>query len=194
MARLQTPLLSFSARQKLAGALTFAAPRNRPQAREYATPANPRSPAQLAHRAIVAQAVAYWTSTPQFQIAKDSWNLYAKVHRRKYNGYQAWIRAALKAYTLHPQCFFMQPALTWVFDNLTVGFFAPFYIGPPTDPGTFHITYGPKPDQQTYSKNAPAPLGSITIDTSTYPYGVVYLTVKKDNIPRNGITYKVASP
>jgi len=62
MARVTGPLMSIDASGTLAGAIVFAKWRGRNYVRRHAIPANPRSPAQLAARSIIAFLGAVWKS------------------------------------------------------------------------------------------------------------------------------------
>jgi len=62
MARVTGPLMSVDASGTLAGALTFAKWRGRNYVRRHAVPSNPRTPAQVTARAIVAFLGAQWKS------------------------------------------------------------------------------------------------------------------------------------
>lgn len=67
MVKLRGPCLSLDAAGSIGQALTFSTWRNRPYAKHYATPANPRSPAQTGWRAMVGFLQRYWSllTTPQ---------------------------------------------------------------------------------------------------------------------------------
>lgn len=191
MARLRGPLVSFSAHGKLAGALSLAAPRNRPQAREYTTPANPRTPAQIAHRAIVAQAVATWQALVTLPEHHDGWNLLAKHNRMPMTGYAAWIKNTVPGVQITDQVMYATGFGAWAADQLNIFMVAPFFIGPPVEPGLFNVTFGLTPDSMTYAEQVPVNVGWLAVDTTTYPETTMYFNVKKDGLFRSGIAYRV---
>lgn len=68
-------------------------PTGRLQLRRWVMPADPRTPAQVAHRAAFAAAVAAWQSMPQE--ARDSWRIPGKA--RNLPAYNAFLSAYLAA-------------------------------------------------------------------------------------------------
>ena len=62
MARVTGPLMSFDASGTVAGAIVFAKWRGRNYVRRHAVPSNPRTPGQIAARAIIAFLGKLWTS------------------------------------------------------------------------------------------------------------------------------------
>lgn len=60
MAKVRGGLFSLGASGKLAKTLVYSKWKAEPYAREYVTPANPRTPAQVAQRDTIKQAIEYW--------------------------------------------------------------------------------------------------------------------------------------
>lgn len=71
MAKTRGALFSLNASGKLAKTLVYSKWKAEPYAREYVTPANPRTPAQVAQRAAVAQAIEYWQLASLTQLVRD---------------------------------------------------------------------------------------------------------------------------
>jgi len=72
MAKVTGPLFSFSARGKLDKSIVYGSWKGISYVRKYATPANPSTPDQQAHRAVFTSAVAAWKLVPADQ--KILWN------------------------------------------------------------------------------------------------------------------------
>lgn len=190
MTRLRTPLLSFEARGSVSNAVAFANNRNRPQARAYATPHNPQTPAQQAHRATVAHAVELWPQLITTAEVHDGWNLHARTYRHHGTGYHAWLRNAIRIRKFGAQQAMVWGFGTWTGDTLSIGLFAPHYSGPPTFTDTFLVTYGSGPYNLNLSQQLIPPITFLELDMTGYPDTYVYYQVKYLDIYRSGINRK----
>ncbi len=76
MAKVIAPLFGFSARGKLDKSLIYSSWKGINYVKKYVTPANPKTPAQVAHRNLFSQAVSSWKSLADDE--KSAWNNAAK--------------------------------------------------------------------------------------------------------------------
>jgi hypothetical protein len=106
MAKITTPLLSFDARGKLAKTLVFSAWRGIATARQHVTPANPKTTAQTAHRAIVADMVYAWQYYFDEPVCRTAWTKAAAISGKPLSGYNAFLGAAIPAAALNPSASF----------------------------------------------------------------------------------------
>lgn len=74
MAKIRGGLFSLGASGKLAKTLVYSKWKAEPYAREYVTPANPRTPAQVAQRDAVKQAIAFWQLPQLTQVIRTALN------------------------------------------------------------------------------------------------------------------------
>ena len=88
MAKVTAPLFGFSASGRLNKALVYGSWRGIKYARMYAVPSNPRTPAQIAHRALFSAAVADWKELSPAE--KDNWNQQASG--RPLTGFNLFVR------------------------------------------------------------------------------------------------------
>ena len=91
MAKLTGPLMSIDARGSIAGALTFSAWKGRNYVRQLVTPANPKSPAQTAFRAMFGFLSRAWATLNDVQAGSQaSWQALAEAGN--YSAFNAFMR------------------------------------------------------------------------------------------------------
>lgn len=96
MAKLTGPLMSFGARGKLGGSLVYSAWKGINTARQLVTPSNPRTPAQIAQRDLLALIVEAWRSTSITQAIRLGWNKAAQLSGRSISGFNLFSSQLIK--------------------------------------------------------------------------------------------------
>lgn len=187
MAKLDTPLLSLRARGSLANSVSFANNRNRPQARAYARPTNPQTPAQQTHRADVATAVAYWHNATFTANMAPAWALHARTYRTRGTGYHAWMHNSVPIIKYGRQQGMVWASGPWIGNSLPITLIAPFYVGIPAIPGTFDIHYGDAPNHLHLTQHDTIFVGRISLDTTDWPQDYIYYEVSQLGLFRSGI-------
>jgi len=88
MAKVIAPLFGFSASGRINKALVYGSWRGIQYARMYATPSNPRTPSQMAHRSRFSAAVADWQQLDETE--KTVWN--EQASGRPLTGFNLYVR------------------------------------------------------------------------------------------------------
>lgn len=106
MSLLRTPLLSFSARGKIAKTLVYSAWKGLNTVRQYVIPANPQTTGQVdqrnAMKAVVAAFRYYFTNA----ICRTAWNLRAALMPGAQSGFNAYASNAVKIAVSNPDASF----------------------------------------------------------------------------------------
>ena len=101
MAKVTGPFMSIDASGTIYKTLTASIWKGRNCIRGYAIPSNPKTAAQVAHRAIFAAAVAGWQALPAEavdpiaapELGKDMWNIFAASCQPAISGFNAHTKA-----------------------------------------------------------------------------------------------------
>lgn len=93
MAKLNAPLLSFSASGQIAKSLVYFPWKGIDVVRQYVVPANPRSTDQTAQRNLMTAAVLAWHDALYTADDVTAWNRFAGVLAKIMSGYNAMVRA-----------------------------------------------------------------------------------------------------
>lgn len=97
MAKPKTPLLSFGARGAIAKSVTFSKWKGVHVAKEYATPSNPKTPAQQADRTAFSQAVQLTQQAFLDPNVKQGWNNLAGTQGNRQSGFNLAVSAVKAA-------------------------------------------------------------------------------------------------
>ena len=103
MAKVTGPLLSFSARGKLANSMVFSAWKGIQDVRQFVVPANPRTTEQVAQRGLFANAVARWHELTGDD--RDAWNRSAGVAATPQTGFNAHTRNDIALQRVSPDAY-----------------------------------------------------------------------------------------
>ena len=95
MAKVAAPFLSLSAGGKFADTLVAAKWKGIPYMRQYVVPSNPKTTAQVAHRALFTAAVLFWQTIKTVPVMVTAWALEALVASKTQSGFNAFIAAVL---------------------------------------------------------------------------------------------------
>ena len=95
MAKVSGPLLSLSASGKFANTMVAALWKGIPYMRQYVVPANPKSTAQVAHRALFTASVLIWQTIKTVAAMATAWNLEALVAADTLSGFNSFIKNSL---------------------------------------------------------------------------------------------------
>lgn len=96
MAILKAPLLSLGASGQLGKTIVTSTWKGIKTGREYVIPANPRTPGQLAQRALLTASVLLWKLTQTTEELRTAWNLAANVNPRPLSGFNEFTSAQVK--------------------------------------------------------------------------------------------------
>lgn len=119
MAIVQTPLLSFGARGHIAKAITFRHSKRMDLASAYTVPADPKSPEQLAQRALFARAGSFWGTMLTSTRVREAWRRYAYISKRRTPPFQTFAGETLSR-PLTPESYYYTTPILWsATDNVT---------------------------------------------------------------------------
>lgn len=96
MAILKAPLLSLGASGQLGKTIVTSTWKGIKTGREYVIPANPRTPGQLAQRALMSASVLLWKLTQTTEALRTAWNLAANANPRPLSGFNEYTSAQVK--------------------------------------------------------------------------------------------------
>ena len=164
MAKLVGPLMSFGARGKLGGSLVYSAWKGIATARQLVTPANPRSPDQVAQRDLLSVIVAAWRSTEVSQTVRTGWNKAAQLTGRALSGFNLFASQLVKLVAEVPDASFVSAVASSSIggvqftmlnlDDLTTG----------DEAGNFTAFVGDSPDALLTDITAAISAGVLTLD------------------------------
>jgi len=92
MAKVTTPLLSFTARGQIAQTLVYFPWKGIDAVRSYVVPANPNTAGQQTQRTIFGDAVAAWHTIGLDALDVSAWNRYAASLTKAMSGFNAFVR------------------------------------------------------------------------------------------------------
>ena len=98
MAKVKSPLMSFSATGQLAKSLVFSTWKGIDDVRQYVVPANPRSAGQVAQRGLMTDAVALWHSSTRNTDDAAAFNIRASVEANPMSGFNIFCKECIAAY------------------------------------------------------------------------------------------------
>ena len=182
MAKLTGPLMSFGARGKLGGSLVYSAWKGINTARQLVTPANPRTPGQIAQRDLLSLIVVAWRSTAIAQAVRLGWNKAAQLTGRAISGFNIFTSQLVKLAAELPAASVVAEitgtAVTDVnfamvnLDDLTAG----------DEAGNFTVLVGDSPDALLTDVPAVIAAGVISVDLGALGWeadDVVFVQVRK---------------
>lgn len=182
MAKLTGPLMSFGARGKLGGSLVYSAWKGVNTARQLVTPANPRTPAQIAQRDLLSLIVEAWRSTTIAQAVRLGWNKAAQLTGRAISGFNLFTSQLVKLAAEVPAASFVAEitgtavssvALAMVnLDDLTAG----------DEAGTFTVLIGDSPDALLTDVTVNIAAGALSFDLEVEGWkagDTVFMQVRK---------------
>jgi len=95
MAKVSAPFLSLSAGGKFADTLVAARWKGIPYMRQYVVPANPKTTAQVAHRALFTASVLFWQTIKTDALMVTAWALEALVSPVTLSGFNSFMANVL---------------------------------------------------------------------------------------------------
>jgi len=181
------PLFSFGASKSVGKTVTYRKGSPATVATGYATPTDPRSPAQIGQRARVGVAVAAWGFPVYVSDTLEAWNRVPGYLRKPMAGYHAAISAMTRAQAFDADPSFVIDAAPW--GNLQVRFrlanidsanFA-------DEPGSFTILYGTSATRLNPVDSKTLSNGMLITSALTAQAETGYVAVIKDGCFRSGI-------
>lgn len=187
MSKVTAPCLSFQAQGAIGKHLIFEHWKGIKLVRKYFRPANPRTPAQVAHRALYAAAVNAWRTFLTADIVRTAWNLAAKASRRPLTGYHLAISSLVRILKIDPSASYVHtvfdigwPNIFFSFQNMDTG-------DRGNESGLFDIWLGDSPRSLSLFESTAIMYGDIEVILGGSPVQTVYAKIRKDGQDRSGI-------
>jgi len=188
MAILNTPLLSFSARGKIARTLVYMGWKGLNTVRQYVTPANPKTAAQVAQRDIMSAVVHAWRAFFNLEAGRGDWTRQASVEPSPMSGFNSFTKNAAVMAQTNPNASFCRSVaaaatkkVNFTMKNLDDG-------DTGDEAGDFEYWEGTSPDSLLKVSDIAIAAGVVAA-TSGYDAGtVIYAQLRKDSVNRSGIT------
>lgn len=182
MAKLTGPLMSFGARGKLGGSLVYSAWKGINTARQLVTPANPRTPAQIAQRGLLSVIVEAWRSTTITQAIRLGWNKAAQLTGRAISGFNLFTSQLVKLAAEVPAASVVAEIANTQADSVILNMVNLDDLTPGDEAGDFTVLVGDSPDALLQDDATSIAAGAITVDLSQYGWeegDTVFLQVRK---------------
>lgn len=190
MAKLTAPLMSFNARGKLAGSLVFMGWKGLKTVRQYVTPANPRTPDQVAQRNLFTQAVFAWRNYFTTEETNQAWDVAANVAPDPLSGFNIFMRNALALLGLGGDKAIASAVVTGGGLGI-IGTMVNVEDGTTsTDGSTFDLLLGTKESSLLPVDSQIIVAGNLDFSAPA-PFlagDVVFAQIRGDNVERSGIT------
>ena len=188
MARVTGPLFSMTARGKIADALVYAAWKGIDTVRSYVVPANPKTAAQVAQRALMTAGVSAWKNSITDAEGRSAWDREALKDSRPMSGFNSFTSSVVKMMATDPDTSYGD-SFTELGGRLVEVDMLNVDDGAAGDEaGNFEIWNGTTPSNMTLLESV-AIIGAKV--TSTVAQGValdvVYCQLRKDSLNRTGI-------
>ncbi len=185
MAKLVGPLMSFGARGKLGGSLVYSAWKGINTARQLVTPANPRSPAQVAQRDLLALIVAAWRSVDIAQAVRTAWNKMAQLTGRPLSGFNLFSSQLVQLAALDPAASIVSGVSDTGADTVNLDFVNLDDLAVGDEAGNFTILYGASPDALLNEATSALAAGVLAFDATAAGFAAadeIFVTVRKSTI------------
>ena len=184
MAKVLGPLLSLSASGKFAETMTFAKWKGIPVVRQFVTPANPQTAAQVAHRNLFKAAVEAWKNYFTNADMRAGWNRLAGLLAKPQSGFNAFTGSATKVGEEDPDASFVSDAPTPTTTAITVSMLNIDDGAAGDEAGSFIIQTGTTPENIADNGTASIAAGDVAF-TFTTPLAAAtthYFKVVKDMV------------
>ena len=185
MAKLVGPLMSFGARGKLGGSLVYSAWKGINTARQLVTPANPRSPAQVAQRDLLALIVAAWRSVDIEQAVRTAWNKMAQLTGRPLSGFNLFSSQLVQLAAIDPAASIVSGVSDTGADTVNLSCVNLDDLAVGDEAGNFTILYGASPDALLNEATSALAAGVIAFDATAAGFTAadkIFVTVRKSTI------------
>lgn len=182
MAKLTGPLMSFGARGKLGSSLVFSAWKGINTARQLVTPANPRTPAQIAQRGLLSVIVEAWRSTTITQAIRLGWNKAAQLTGRAISGFNLFTSQLVKLAAEVPAASVVAEIANTQADSVILNMVNLDDLTAGDEAGDFTVLVGDSPDALLRDDTASIAAGALTVDLSQYGWkggDTVFVQVRK---------------
>jgi len=193
MAKVNTPLISFGARGKIARTVVFSGWKGINTVRQHVIPANPKTIAQTAARTRFAAAVAAWRTYFPETLARSAWALQASATPNHESGYNAFVSAAYRVNATWPAAPFVWQLVSGASRRLTIegrnidnGAASDYPMGP-----TIRIAYGSTITNMLEKSTGIYFIGGTAVyDILETPGSMWFVRLQLNGIPHSGI-YRV---
>jgi len=182
MAKLTGPLMSFGARGKLGGSIVYSAWKGINTARQLVTPANPRSPDQVAQRDLMGVIVQAWRSTQVTQAIRLGWNRLAQLTGRPVSGFNTFVSQLVKLAAEVPAASFVAEIANTAASSLSLNMLNLDDLATGDEAGNFTVLVGDTPDALLTDTEAPIAAGALGFDAEALgwaPGDTIYVQVRK---------------
>ena len=193
MAIVKTPFLSLGASGSIANTLTAQRNRSRDTMRSMPVPTNPRSPAQCAHRAIVAKAVHGWQTTLTHthntdESAAPGWDRYASATKSRAAGYHLAVKSMIAVYSLQDTAQYLSYAHT-IAGEMRYTSKDPYTDTFVAEAANVDCFGGTDPTKLVWIFAAPL-VGGHSVYPAPWPYDALdpyYIQIFVNGLPRSGV-------
>ena len=182
MAKLTAPLMSFGARGKLGGSLVYSNWKGINTARQLVTPANPRSPDQVAQRGLLATVVQAWRSTYITQAIRAGWNKLAQLSGKPISGFNEFVSQLVKLAAEVPAASFVAEIAASTATELTLKCLNLDDLTQGDEAGNFTILVGDTADALLTDAAVALDAGALVVDVEALgwePGDTVFVQVRK---------------
>ena len=187
MSKVRAPLLSFGARGAIAKSIVFAVWKGIDYAREYVTPANPRTAAQIAQRALLTQTTGFWRNVMTDGTERPAWDRAAGLDSRPMSGFNIFSSNGILMQAIDPAASFSISIMAntgftakWACLNLD-----DFATG--DEAGNFDVFVGPTPTDLSLESSPAIAGGEVVSGVLGIVDDVVYVQLRKSDLSRSGI-------
>jgi len=187
MSRTTAPLLSFGASGQIAKTMVASAWKGITYMRKYVVPANPKTAAQMAQRALVTAVVSGWKNYYTSAVARAAWNRSATNATKAMSGFNFYASQALKVAATDPASSFSNGVVagagniaTWTVLNLDDGIAG-------DEAGDFEIWKGLTVSGMVLFESVAIVAGEVISTDLGETDDVLFVKIRKGGYDRSGI-------
>lgn len=189
MAKVTAPLFSFTARGKIAKSLVYSNWKGIADVRQHVVPANPKSTAQVAQRALVTSAVAAWRNYFTNAVMRTAYNLLAQTGMTVQSGYNAFCQAAIPLLGVGVTTSMASACVAYTGQGADFTMLRLSDGATGNESGNFEMWYGATPGSLLLrSATCTIAAGHIIMTGLGTTAHTVYVKIRKGGLDRSGIT------
>lgn len=190
MSRLTAPLLSFSASGQIAKTMVASTWKGIPYMRKYVVPANPKTVAQLAQRALMTAAVSAWKNYITDTTGRDAWHNLAGYQTSALSGFNLFVRNCIGLMGTDPDGCMGDNAVAGAGNIVTFTVVNVDDGGTGDEAGDFEIWTGSSISAMTLFESVAIVGGEVISTDLGDTDDVLYVKIRKGGYDRSG-AYKV---
>ena len=187
MSRTTAPLLSFGASGQIAKTMVASAWKGITYMRKYVVPANPKTAAQMAQRALVTAVVSGWKNYYTSAVARAAWNRSATHATKAMSGFNFFTSQALMLVGAEPAGSYSNGVVagagniaTWTVLNIDDG-------AAGDEAGDFEVWTGATVSGMTKFEDVAIAVSEVISAALGDTDDILYVKIRKDGYDRSGI-------